>query len=107
MTAEIMGAVRDYIEPGMVVLIPFLYLVGMGLKKARAVADHLIPAALGVAGIAAAALYVFCARDVTGYKDVLSAAATAMVQGVLCAGCAVYIHQMAVKQPRKGKGNGE
>lgn len=102
--SELITAIKEFIQPGMVVLIPFLYLIGLGLKKTTYVKDNLIPATLGGVGIIVAAMVVFCTCDVSSYKDVLTAITTALVQGVLCAGCAVYVNQAVVKQPQKGDG---
>ena len=42
---------NDYIRPELLVLVPVLYLVGMGAKKSRRIDDRNIPALLGLVGI--------------------------------------------------------
>jgi hypothetical protein len=95
-----MEAIMNYITPELLVLVPVLYFVGMGLKKAGWFADNLIPAALGCAGVVLSLLYVLAASPLSGWQDGLLAAFTAIVQGVLCAGCSVFINQL-VKQAKK------
>ena len=92
-----MEAIMNYITPELLVLVPVLY---FGLKKAGWFADNLIPAALGCAGVVLSLLYVLAASPLSGWQDGLLAAFTAIVQGVLCAGCSVFINQL-VKQAKK------
>ena len=79
-----MDAILSYIKPELLVLVPVLYFLGAGLKKAEAFPDNRIPLVLGVAGILLAALYV------------------AATQGILTAGCSVYVNQL-IKQQEKGE----
>ena len=53
-----MDAILSYIKPELLVLVPVLYFLGAGLKKAEAFPDNRIPLVLGIAGILLAALYV-------------------------------------------------
>lgn len=91
---------KEFIRPELLVLIPVLYFVGAGLKKAQAFADKYIPVALGAAGVALAALWVVSVSTITGPQDCAMAVFTAIVQGILVAGCAVYVNQIA-KQAKK------
>lgn len=86
--------ILDFVKPGLVILIPALYIIGMGLKKWGAVKDNWIPVILGACGIVLAAIWVLASSDITGYKDVLMAVFTAIVQGVLVAGLSVYVNQI-------------
>ncbi len=88
----------DFIRPELATLIPLLYVFGMILKEASFVRDNWIPLILGVIGIIIAACYV--CGDVAGFS--LTAIATAVTQGILCAGVAVYGNQI-FKQMKKGK----
>lgn len=45
-----MDYLTDYIKPELLILIPVLYLIGMGLKKSQSVADRKIPLILGACG---------------------------------------------------------
>lgn len=92
--------ILDYIKPELLVLIPVLYFVGAGLKKAAAVADKWIPLLLGGVGIALAAVWVLASSPLGGWQEILLAVFTAVVQGVLCAGGSVYANQV-LKQAGK------
>lgn len=97
---ELFEFVKEFIRPELLVLVPVLYFVGVGLKKAQAFADKYIPLALGAAGIALSVLYVLATVQLGGWQNVLLAAFTAVTQGLLAAGCSVYINQI-VKQAKK------
>ena len=88
----------DFIRPELLTLVPLLYVFGMIFKEADFVRDNWIPLILGVIGIIIAACYV--CGDVSGFS--LTAIATAVTQGILCAGVAVYGNQV-FKQLKKGK----
>ena len=87
---------ENYIKPELLVLVPVLYIAGMIMKNAQAVPDKYIPAILGGAGIALSLLYVIATEGATGVSIF-----TAITQGILTAGAAVYTNQM-IKQ-LKGK----
>ena len=70
------------------------------LKNAQAVKDKNIPITLGAAGIVLAALWVISTSTITGWQSVVLALFTAIVQGVIAAGCSVYVNQI-VKQKNK------
>lgn len=84
----------NYVKPELLVLIPVLYFIGMGLKRSQAVADKYIPLLLGGVGILLALLWVLAGSELTGMQDILRAVFAALTQGVLCAGCSVYAHQL-------------
>lgn len=89
-----MENMMNFVKPELLVLIPVLYFIGVGLKHAQTVADKLIPLLLGGAGVLLALLWVLAGSELTGAQDVLRAVFAAVTQGVLCAGCAVYAHQI-------------
>ena len=66
----------------------------------EAVKDKNIPITLGAAGIVLAALWVISTSTITGWQSVVLALFTAIVQGVIAAGCSVYVNQI-VKQKNK------
>lgn len=86
---------QEYIAPELFVLIPVLYLIGMALKRFEGFSDKFIPIVLGVIGIIIAMAYEF---SILGFS--WAAVYASMIQGVLCAGCAVYGNQI-VKQASK------
>lgn len=84
--------INDYIKPELLILVPVLYIIGEIIKNTEKIKDNYIPAILGAAGIALAFLYVTATE---GFA--LIGAFTAITQGVLVAGAAVYADQI-VKQ---------
>lgn len=90
---------QDYVRPELLVLIPVLYLVGVGIKKSN-IPDKLIPLLLGVCGVFLAAVYLLSVEPINGAQGVATALFTAVTQGILCAGASVYVDQI-IKQTRK------
>ena len=97
-----MEVVKDFIKPELIILIPVIYLVGVGIKKSKKFKDEYIPILLGACGVLLTTLYVMATCEVAGYKDVLMALFTALTQGVLVAGCSVYVNQI-IKQTKAVK----
>ncbi len=80
----------DYVRPELLILIPVLVIIGKIIKDS-AVPNRWIPLMLGGIGIALGVAYmlVFPAE-----LSLAQALLTGAIQGVLCAGCAVYGHQL-------------
>lgn len=91
---EFTEMLKEFVRPELLALIPVLYFIGMWLKRAQTFADKYIPLALGGLGIALSALWVVATSPITGLQAAALAVFTAIVQGVLVAGCAVYIDQI-------------
>ena len=64
-----MDYLTDYIKPELLILIPVLYLIGMGLKKSQSVADRKIPLILGACGVLLAAVYVLAAAPISSWQS--------------------------------------
>lgn len=94
--------INELIKPELLILIPVLYLTGVCLKKTRFVKDTLIPAFLGVAGIALSIVYLLSKDAPQNIEGVFALIFSGMTQGVLCAGASVYFNQL-VKQSKKDK----
>lgn len=94
------SAFVEYIKPELLVLVPVLYLVGTALKKAETVPDNKIPLLLGGTGVLLAAVWILPASAFNGFQAVSAAFFSALTQGILCAGAAVYADQL-VKQAKK------
>lgn len=92
----------DYIRPELLVLIPFCIVLGLILKSAEFIKDSLIPLILGGVAILLAICYIAGDSDTFGVTGWF----TAVTQGILCAGAAVYGHQI-VKQIVKGDNDEE
>lgn len=89
----------EYIKPELLILIPVLYLIGVGSKKS-ALPDKFIPLVLGAVGIVLCTVWVLATSETEGTKDILMAIFTAITQGVLIAGASVYANQI-IKQTTK------
>lgn len=83
---------QDYIKPELLILVPVLFICGEIIKHTEKIKDNYIPAILGVAGVALAFLYVTATEGLA-----LLGAFTAITQGILVAGAAVYADQI-IKQ---------
>ena len=92
---------KEFVKPELLVLVPVLYLIGAGLKKSE-LADRLIPAVLGLAGVLLAAMYIAATGVFADAQDVIAGAFAALTQGILCAGASVYVNQI-VKQAGKNE----
>ncbi len=92
--------ISNYIEPKLVVVAVVLYLIGEMLKSSKLTKDKYLPVILGVIGVIICGIWVASTYSVSTYKDVFTAVFTALIQGVLTAGLAVYGNQI-VKQLNK------
>lgn len=90
----------DYIKPEVLILVPVMYLLGLMVKNTEYIKDKFIPLFLGLVGVILTTIYVLATSDILNYKDCLMAIFVAITQGILCAGCAVYINQN-IKQSKK------
>ena len=93
--------VMEFVRPELLVLIPVLYLLGMGLKRSEVVLDKRIPFILGAVGVLLSLLYILSTTEVSGYQAGLQVAFTAVTQGILCAGCSVYVNQLVVQTKKE------
>jgi hypothetical protein len=101
MAVNMMEYINEFVKPELLVLIPVLYLIGIGIKKSN-LKDNFIPLLLGGCGILLACIYVFAMTAIESRSDFLAALFTAITQGILCAGASVYVNQI-IKQSAKYK----
>ena len=95
--------VLEYIRPELLLTVPVLWVLGKILKEASFLRDKWIPLVLGGAGILLAICWIGGGGepfDVTGLF-------TAVTQGILCAGAAVYGHQLIKQMKNKDDTNVE
>ena len=90
---------EEFIKPELLILIPVLYVVGIGLKKSK-LSDKLIPVVLGVTSIILSAAWVIATSDISTTKDVAYAIFVSVTQGVLSAGASVYINQLYIQSKK-------
>lgn len=90
-----MENLQDYIKPELLVLVPVLYVIGMVIKNTDAINDKYIPVILGIVGVMLSMMYVL---PVDGLS--LMGVFTAITQGVLVTGVAVYVNQLLVQSKK-------
>ena len=88
---------QEYIQPGLLVLIPVLYLIGSVVKGSTGIDNRHIPTILTIVGIVMCTIYLFATAVYNTSQDIAMLVFTAVVQGVLCAGASVLANQL-VKQ---------
>lgn len=97
---DLIEVLKEYIKPELIVVAVVLYFVGMGIKNTELIKDKYIPVILGVLGVIISAIYIIATSTISGYQEVLTVIFTAIVQGILVAGAAVYANQI-IKQKSK------
>ena len=91
---------KEFIKPELLILIPVMYVVGIGLKKSK-LSDTLIPLVLGGIAIVLSAAWVIATSDISTLKDVAYALFISVTQGILSAGASVYVNQLYVQAKKK------
>ena len=91
---------QEYIKSELLVLVPVLYIIGLGLKQSK-LTDKWIPLALGITSITLSAIWVVATSKVANLQDVATAFFTSVTQGVLAAGASVYVNQIYVQAQKK------
>ena len=91
---------KELIKPELLILIPVLYVVGIGLKKSK-LSDTLIPLILGGIAVVLSAAWVIATSDISTSKDVAYALFISVTQGILSAGASVYVNQLYVQSKKK------
>lgn len=92
----------NYINPELIVLVPVLYVLGRMVKDSFVIPDTAIPAVLGGVGVLLAVAWCMATVQPVGLWAIVLTLVTAAMQGVLCAGAAVYADQLG-KQGTKAK----
>lgn len=95
------NVIKEFIKPELIVLIPVIYVIGVGLKKTNKIKNEFIPVSLGATGILLSVLYVIGTSDLSGYKQISIALFTAITQGILVSGCSVYVNQLIKQRGNK------
>ncbi len=90
---------QNFIKSELLILVPVMYLVGIGLKKSK-LPDTYIPITLGAISVVLSAFWIIATTAIIDIRDVALAIFMAVTQGVLAAGASVYANQIYV-QSRK------
>ncbi len=96
---DITSTLKEFIKPELFVLVPVMYILGLGLRQVN-LDNKWIPLILGAVGVMLSLLYIFGTSNINGGGDTAMAIFTSVTQGVLCAGGSVYIDQI-IKQVNK------
>ena len=91
---------EEFIKPELLILIPVLYVVGIGLKKSK-LSDTRIPLVVGGISIVLSAAWVVATSDMSTLKNVAYALFVSVTQGILAAGASVYFNQLYVQSKKK------
>ena len=91
---------KEFIKPELLILIPVLYVVGIGLKKSK-LSDTLIPLILGGVSIVLSSLWVIATSNVSTPKEIAYALFTSVTQGILTAGAGVYFNQLYLQSKKE------
>lgn len=90
----------EYIKSELLVLVPVLYIIGLGLKKSKT-KDKWIPLVLGITSVTLSAAWVIATSQIANIQETAAALFTAVTQGVLVAGASVYVNQIYVQAQKK------
>lgn len=89
-----MTQITEYVQPELLILVPVLYIIGMIIHKTEKIDNKFIPIILGIVGILLSALWVVATASLTTPSEIAMAIFTAIVQGIIVAGVAVYANQI-------------
>ena len=92
--------IQKFIKPELLILIPVLYIIGIGLKKSK-IPDTCIPISLGIISIILSAFWVIATSNIETFNDVIFSLFVAITQGILSAGASVYINQIYIQSKKK------
>ena len=90
----------EFIKPELLILIPVLYVFGIGMKKSK-IPDRFIPLILGGISIVLSAAWVIAASNISTLKDIAYALFISVTQGILSAGASVYFNQLYLQSKKK------
>ena len=90
---------EEWIKPELLILIPVLYIIGMGFKKSK-IPDKHIPLLLGAVSIVLSASWIVATSEIATWKDIAYVTFASVTQGVLSAGTSVYCNQLYVQSKK-------
>jgi hypothetical protein len=84
----------DYLHGELLILVPVLYLIGVGFKRTSILPNRWIPVAIGGLGIVLSLLYTAATSELSGVQSVMTMMFTAVTQGILLSGTSVFCNQI-------------
>lgn len=91
--------IMNFIKPELLILVPVLYIIGLGIKKSI-VSDNYIPIILGVVSICLSTLWVVSTSNIKNWQDAVYAIFISITQGILTAGASVYVNQLYIQSKK-------
>ena len=92
--------IMEYIKPELLCLVAVVVVLGRCFKESR-IQDKYIPRILMISSIVLATLWVIATSALETSSEIALAIFTGFVQGILCAGTGIGLHQTFVVQPKK------
>ena len=90
---ELFEVIKEYVKPELLIVAIVLFFIGKGIKNSKVIKDKYIPIILGIIGVVISAIYVLATSEIAGYQSILMMIFTAIVQGIILAGLAVYANE--------------
>ncbi len=91
---------KEFIKPELLMLIPVIYVIGIGVKKS-CLPDRWIPLCLGVIAVLLSGIWIFANSELITWQAVLVAVFSSLTQGILIAGTSVYMNQLYVQAKKE------
>ena len=88
---------RDYICPELLVLVPFMVIIDMALRRSK-IPDSVRFLLVGLISVFMSALWVFATSCLDGIRCISIAVFTSVTQGVLIAGASIYAESLIDKK---------
>ncbi len=87
----------DYIEPGLLLVVPVLWFIGWIIKEKTKINDAWIPFILSGVGILLCGCYLFSTQPFSDAREIFELIFSVLTQGLLCAAGSVFGNQV-IKQ---------
>ena len=91
--------VMNFIKPELLILIPVLYVIGLGIKESN-ISNHNIPLILGFVSVFLSTLWVVSTSEINNWQDAVYAVFISITQGILIAGASVYFNQLYIQSKK-------
>lgn len=92
--------IMEYVKPELLALVAAMVVLGKVLKVSK-VRDRGIPSILMASSIVLATIWVLATSGFANAEEISLGIFTGIVQGILCAGTGIGLHQTFVAQPNR------
>ena len=90
---------EEWIKPELLILIPVLYIIGIGVKKSK-IPDKRIPLLLGAVSVVLSASWIVATTNIPTWRDAAYVLFASVTQSILSAGASVYCNQLYVQSKK-------